>query len=297
MSEAMIARNEWAIELEGQVATIRWMPVERPPSEYREHHISLAMALEEVRFDDRVRVIVIAGSDEGAFETDPPDEALPFDMIMNPNRPPERWSYTRGIERTFEVLALMEKPIVARLKADAFGFAGNILWGCDIIVAAEDAIVCDLHLAMHPCLPFGMSAGDGAFAFMPLFLPPTKLKEFLFLGRKLTGRALADMNVVNYALPYDEVDPLVDQLVGELLERPARSLARTKRAANKALIQQWNLTMDFSALAERLDIFEAAAAGWKADTSFHPEKPIWSHGADWDFDLKDGKPDTEKPKS
>jgi enoyl-CoA hydratase len=280
----MIARNEWAIELQDQVATIKWKPVSRPPSEYREHHLSLAMALDEVRWDDRVRVVVIAGSDEGAFETDPPKEELPFDKIMNPNRGPERWSASKGIERTFETLALMEKPVVGRLKGDAFGFAGNVLWGCDIIVAAEDAIVCDLHLSMEPVLSFGMSAGDGAMAFMPLFFSPAKLKEMLLLGRRVTARELAQANAINYAVPRDEVDPLVNKLVQELLKRPARPLARTKRAANKALIQQWNLSMDYSYLAERLDLFEAAAQRWKADTSFHPEKPLWSHGESWDFD-------------
>jgi enoyl-CoA hydratase len=279
-----IARNEWAIELEGQVATIKWKPVLRLPSDYREHHLSLALALDEVRWDDRVRVIVIAGSDEGAFETNPPNAALPYDKIMNPNRPPGRWSSGKGIERTFETLALMEKPVVGRLKGNAFGFAGNVLFGCDIIVAAEDAVVCDFHLSMEPALAFGMSAGDGAMAFMPLFFPPTKLKELLLLGGRVTAKELARLNVINYAVPRDEVDPLVNRFVAELLRRPARPLARTKRAANKALIQQWNLSMDYSYLAERLDLFEAAAQEWKPDTSFHPEKPVWGHGEEWDFD-------------
>ena len=57
-SSGMIERSEWAIELDGQVATIKWKPVARLAQDYREHHLSLAMCLEEVRWDDRVRVIV-----------------------------------------------------------------------------------------------------------------------------------------------------------------------------------------------------------------------------------------------
>jgi len=280
-----MTRNEWAYEIDGQVATIKWMPVSRPAHEYREHHLSMALALHDLRWDDRVRVIVIAGADEGAFEIDPPPHELPFDDIMNPNRPEGRWSSARGIERTFETLALMEKPVVARLKGDAYGFAGNVLWGCDIIIAAEDAVVCDFHLTMDPALSFGMSAGDGALAFAPAFMPPTKLKEMLMLGRKWTAKQLAEMHVINYAVPADQVDGLTNDIVEELLRRPARPLARTKRACNKALIEQWNLTMDYSYVAERLDIFEAAARDWKADLSFNPEKPVWGH--DWDFNFKD----------
>ena len=67
----------------------------------------------------------------------------------------------------------MEKPVIARLNGHAAGFAMHILWGCDIIVADETVMLTDAHLTMADNMPWGMSAGDGAFAFMPLFMTPT----------------------------------------------------------------------------------------------------------------------------
>jgi enoyl-CoA hydratase/carnithine racemase len=39
----------------------------------------------------------------------------------------------------------MEKPIVARVNGDVIGFGQSVLWGCDIIVAREDAVIADVH--------------------------------------------------------------------------------------------------------------------------------------------------------
>src|SRR5438045_1562503 len=84
--------------------------------------------------------------------------------------------------------------------------------------------------------PFGMTPGDGAGALVPLFMPPTKAKEYLFLSPGYTAKELAAMNIVNYALPLDKLDEKTNELIERLLKRPARTLARTKRGVHKMLI-------------------------------------------------------------
>ena len=78
--------------------------------------------------------------------------------------------------------------MIGRLNGDAYGFALHAMWGCDIIIAREDVIVSDQHLALHPVLPWGQSAGDGVTR-SALFMTPTKLKEFLLLGPSVDGEA------------------------------------------------------------------------------------------------------------
>ena len=62
---------EWVVKKDGPVATIKFDVVEKPLSEFIEHHMSLGLALEQVRFDDTVRVVVITGRDDGMFELGP----------------------------------------------------------------------------------------------------------------------------------------------------------------------------------------------------------------------------------
>jgi enoyl-CoA hydratase/carnithine racemase len=276
---------EWVIKKEGQVATIKFDVVSKPLDQFIEHHVSLALALEAVRFDDSVRVVVITGRDDGLFELGPmPGEVEPYPHdVMNPATRPGGpsslrgpWSLTQGVERTFAALAFMEKPVIARLNGNAYGFAMHALWGCDIIIAQEDVLLSDQHLALHPVLPWGMAAGDGAFAFLPLFMTPTKLKEFLLLGPSWTAKEMADMGLINYAVPADQLDAKVNEFVQKFLERPIGALIKTKRAANKRLIEQMNLTLDYSWLSETIDHWEMAATDFKPQLTLRPDEPSWT---------------------
>lgn len=277
---------EWVAHRDGPVATIRFEAVERQPGEFIEHHVSLAIALEQVRFDDSVRVIVITGRDtDDVFELGPQrGETTPWPLnVLDPRtraggagatRGP--WSLTQGVERTFQTLALMEKPVIGRLNGDAYGFALHVLWGCDIIVAREDVLCCDNHLTMHETFPVAMAAGDGAMAFLPLFLAPTKLKEFLLLGPKWTARQLADLGAINYAVPADQLDAKVNEFVQAFLSRPPIPVMRTKRAINKRLIGNMNLSLDSAWTSELLDHWEGTVNDFQPQLTLRHDQPAWA---------------------
>ena len=53
------------------VATIKFDWVDKEKRDYHEHHLSLGLALESVRFDDTVRVVIVTGRDDGVFELGP----------------------------------------------------------------------------------------------------------------------------------------------------------------------------------------------------------------------------------
>ncbi len=291
--ETKEAMTPTAIDLErnGPVATILIKPFEKTQAEgagypdFVDVHTAIARALEELRWDDSVRIVVITGKDNGEFYWAPgPGYYTPERLSrMNPgNRPAGRWSVEQGATRITETLALMDKPVIARVNGHASSNGQAILFGCDLIVAWEDAIITDNHLALQDVVdpdgvphgyPFAMAPGDGAGALVPLFMPPTKAKEYLFLGGAYTAKDFAEMNIVNYAVPLDRLDEVTDRLVEALLRRPARTLARTKRGVNKMLVQQMNQSYDALNYAEMLDFWEQGRDGWKPDLSFGPPPP------------------------
>lgn len=311
---AFMDRMEWTIHREDQVGTIRFEEVDKPIERNIAHHLGLGLCLEELRWDDTVRVIVIAGRDDDSryFYIGPrrrpgPGEEYPAwvrrahpseyitDTTMNLRAP---WSMSQGVERTFQTLALMEKPIIGKWTGDVIGFAGNALFGCDIIVAREDVIYCDIHHSAGESKDFArqskhgisapnVSAGDGALAFMPLFFTPTKLKEILLLGQQVTAKQLADLGVVNYALPPDQVDAKVEYFVQEFLRRAPVPLMRTKRALNKRLIEQYNLAQDYVYMAELLDFYQLANVDYKPDFTLRPNAPlnngVWTYTGGGEF--------------
>jgi enoyl-CoA hydratase/carnithine racemase len=177
---------------------------------------------------------------------------------------------------------MIEKPVIARLNGHASSNGQSILFGCDLIVAWEDAIVTENHLGLgevtdHEGVPHGypfpMSPGDGAGAMVPLFMTPTKAKEYLMLSPRLTAKQLAAMDVVNWAVPMDQLDVVLDDVIRRLLMRPARLLARTKRGINKVMVQQVNLAYDALAYSEFLDFWENGRDNWQPHLSFEPGPP------------------------
>lgn len=278
------------IDVTDAVATIAIKPFERTQAEGVKHpgfvdvHTAIAEALERFRWDDEIRIIVITGAEDGEFYWAPGpgyyDETKMH--YMNPaNRRAGKWSHEQGATRITETLALIEKPVISKLNGHASSNGQSILFGSDLILAWEDAIVAENHLGLQEVTdhdgvphgyPFAMVPGDGAGALVPLFMPPTKAKEYLFLSPAYTARELADMNIVNRAVPLDELDAVTDDFIERLLRRPARTLARTKRGVNKMLAQQVNLAFDALLHAEMLDFWEQGRDGWQPDLRFAPPR-------------------------
>lgn len=272
-----------AVELEqrGEVGWLKIKPVQDTieanidADDFVEVHLAIALGLEQFRNDDTTRVVVITGQRDGEFHVAPGpphyDVQAHRDRLNPLTSRPQQTKPNRGVGRALETLALMEIPVIARINGDAIGFGQSIMFGCDIVVAREDAVISDVHMVtaegvtthdgQQRGLPWTLTPGDGAMAFSPLFMPPTQLKEYLFLSRAYTAAEMAAMHIVNYAVPLDQLDVVVDDLVGQLLARPAFALARAKRAANKHLITQWNVAADLATHGQSLDFFEHARLG------------------------------------
>lgn len=242
--------------------------------DYEHPAVGIPRALRDFDADPDVHVVVITGRNEGEFyrvcRDDHYRDARNRDRLNPIERARRGGNPLPGHPRAQEVLATMNKPVVARLNGDAIGLGQALLWGCDFIVAREDAVVSDVHTGQGEVVdsdgevrgfPWAVTPGDGAMSFAPLYLTPTKLKEYMFLSRAWTAAQLAEMHVVNHAVPAEELDAKVTELVDELLARPLSVLAHTKRVCNKRMIEQWNLTQDLAMAYELLDFYGHAAAG------------------------------------
>ncbi len=248
--------------------------------EYAEIHTAISMGLEELRFDPAIRVVGLTGERDGDWYNVPlrrryDEEQRHRDRHNFLKRGQVKGLSDNGPKRRYpsavETLALIEKPVIARVNGNAIGFGQSLLWGCDIIVAVEDAIISDVHMGQGTVVdshgdargfPYAITPGDGAMAFWPLFLPPTKMKEYQLLSRAWTAKQLAEMDVINYAVPdYAALDAKVDEIIDQLLERPQHALQRTKRVCNKVIVQLWNLTQDLATAYEILDMQQHAADG------------------------------------
>ena len=259
------------VECKGQLATIwarggeKLTPEEAEAAKKVTSALALANVLDALRADDGIRVIVLhrGGANHGGNST---KHYNSHEWQDTHNDPVKIWKTFSGIVRMHEVMAAIEKPIIIQVDGNIIGGGCWIAFSGDFIVAREDAVFGDHHLAMGAYdpigPPFGLVPGDGGTALAPLFFSPMIAKEMLMLGKSFTAKELAAQGVINYAVPESEIDAKVADLVQRLLDRPAYPLAWCKRAVNKHVVDQLNRTLDAGAGYEMIGLSQLERQGW-----------------------------------
>jgi enoyl-CoA hydratase len=252
------------IQRNGQIATIELKRIERHLRERQsagkrggaQRAAEVGRALNELRDDNSIRVIVITGKND-VF-------TIPPSSYGHHGDPGNDWDILSGVTRAVEAMCTIDKPVIAKVNGHAVGFGANLVLGCDFIVAREDAIIADHHMSCGELVIDGevrgsadhcMATGDGGAVFAPLKMPMNIAKEYLMLARPFTAKELAAMGVVNYAVPAAQLDAKTDEIAQRLLKRNAYALALTKRVLNKQAMASFNLVHDASLGYEFLNFY------------------------------------------
>jgi enoyl-CoA hydratase len=236
-------------------------------------HEGIGLALDELRWDDSVRVVVLTGKNDGEFyrfsrrsHWDNPE----FRDRLNPLKPRPAAAPAPGKRHpdAHEMLMLIEKPVIARVNGDAIGFGSSLIWGCDFIIGVEDAKIAWGHTGQGEIIdsngeprgfPWTMTPSYGMVSL--LYMPPAKAKEFLILSKVYTARELADMNAFNIAVPAADLDETVEEFVHALLRLPAAVITRTKKLCNKQMVTMYNAAEDLAGAYTVLDLYQQSQAG------------------------------------
>jgi enoyl-CoA hydratase len=246
---------------DGQIATIQLKRIEKKAREQMgkggaQRAAEVAAALNELRNDSSVRVIVITGKDD-VF-------TIPPSSYGHHGNPGGDWEIMTGVTRAVEAMCTIEKPVIAKVNGHAVGFGANLVLACDFIVAREDAIIADHHMSCGELVIDGevkgsadhcIATGDGGAVFAPLKMPHNMAAEYLMLARPFNAKELARMGVVNYALPAAEIDAKTDEIARRLLKRNAYALAFTKRLINKRLMDSFSRVHDAALGYEFLNFY------------------------------------------
>jgi enoyl-CoA hydratase len=131
----------------------------------------------------------------------------------------------------------LEKPIICRLNGAAAGLGATIALLCDVIIAAEHAVIGDPHVKV------GLVAGDGGAVIWPQLVGFARAKEYLMTGELLPAQRAFEIGLVNHVVSEDALDSKVDEIARKILANPRWAVRWTKTAANiplKALAAQVN---------------------------------------------------------
>jgi enoyl-CoA hydratase len=117
------------------------------------------------------------------------------------------------------------KPVIAQVHGWCVGGGSDFALCADLVVASEDAVIGTPYSRMWGCYLSGMWIYRLGLA---------RAKYHALTGRPLTGTQAAEIELVNQAVPFEELEATVDSLARELAALPASQLAAMKLVVNQA---------------------------------------------------------------
>ena len=115
----------------------------------KEMFIELGRALDEADRDDDVRVVVLGGKGRSFCAGEDLKLAGAEHNTALPSGSFTAWETARSVEK----IENMDKPVIAAVHGYCLAGGFEILLACDLVVAAEDAVIADQHINIRAIGP------------------------------------------------------------------------------------------------------------------------------------------------
>ncbi len=230
-------------------------------------HEEVTEALERLRYDDDVRVLVVTGAGD-SFSA---GMDLKEFFIELKSKPAEYDRITRiSIEWRGRTLRYFPKPTIAMVNGYCFGGAFTIVEACDLAVAAEDAKMglSEINFKMFPGGSVSKSMGN--------LLRPRDYLWYAMTGRPFSGAVAAEIGFVNFAFPAARLREETMNAAREIAAKDPSALRATKDAYRFSLDMDWDTAMSYASAMEAQhtqrqdDAFRKEGIGDFLDKKYRP---------------------------
>ncbi|QLJ04041.1 enoyl-CoA hydratase [Streptomyces sp. NEAU-sy36] len=120
----------------------------------------------------------------------------------------------------------LPKPTIAAVQGKVIAGGLMLVWPCDLIVAAEDALFQDNTVSM------GVAGAE--FFNHPFEVGVRKAKEMLFTSDFLTAQETHRLGMVNHVVPSGELESFTLELASRIARKPLFALKLAKESVNAA---------------------------------------------------------------
>ena len=230
-----------------------------------EVHMTIGRLLDEVDADPDVRVVVITGAGDRAFSAGADLKATARgDTVLPPGF--EHWGFAGWVRHP------ISKPTIAAVNGAAMGGGAELLFSCDLAVAAEHAVI------GLPEVKVGMIAADGGPFRAMAQLPQRVAMEMVLTGEPITAARALELDLVNRVVPGDQLIDAAMELAGRIAANAPLAVQASKRialglrdGARPAEQLHWELTRESAhAIARSADATEGVRA------FLQKRLPVWT---------------------
>jgi enoyl-CoA hydratase/carnithine racemase len=178
-------------------------------------------AIEDVRTDENIRVVVLTGAGEKAFSAGADIKAMAGMTALK-----ARELSSMG-ERLCVALENLEKPVIAAINGYALGGGMEVAMACDLRIASENARMGQTEINI------GLIPGWGGTQRLTRLVGMTKAKELVFTGRMIDAKTAEQIGLLNMAVPADKFREVVHQLAVDLASKAPVALKVAKALITK----------------------------------------------------------------
>lgn len=233
--------NTLKLETEGAAARLTLNRPEQANAMTMEMGRELADAMETVRADPGIRVLVLTGAGRRFCAG---GDMAEFARLQG-SPPSEVEAAVRVFLEAIGDMHRLPIPVVARINGDAYGGGIGLALACDLRVMAAEA---RMGFVFHRV---GLTGADaGVTYFLPRLIGPGRAAEILLLGRVLDGESALRAGLVHRAVPSAELDRATDELMAQLAAGPPLATRYTKEGLTNSLARSLSEEFDFEAHAQ-----------------------------------------------
>lgn len=242
---------------------VGWITINRPPVNVLNIATmkEIIRALEALKENNDVRVVVITGAGEKAFSAG---------VDVKDHTPEKVDEMIEVFHEMFKALLEVDKPTIAAVNGVALGGGCELATACDFIVASDKAVFGqpEIKLAVMPTV---------AFIFLTRFMGRRKALEMILIGDNISAEEALKIGLINRVVPPDKLEEAAMELASKL---KANSLAAL-RIARRTFYQILDKTYD-----EAIRIIEENYLGPLMSTEdaiegltafLEKRKPTWKH--------------------
>ncbi len=137
--------------------------------------------------------------------------------------------FNRDLNHALTRLAHLPQPVIGQVHGYALGGGLETMLVCDLIVAAEDAVIGDPHVEIN------FIHGAGGSQRLPRKVGLPQALDLVLTGRRLSAREAQAMGLVTRVVPAEELAAAVDELARTMADRDPQTLRELKRLVHTAM--------------------------------------------------------------
>jgi 2-(1,2-epoxy-1,2-dihydrophenyl)acetyl-CoA isomerase len=222
----------------------------------------IAEALDALEADGGVRAVVITGAGRGFCAGG--DVGYMAELIERRDVTAMAALVEAG-RHVVTTIRRSSKPVIGAINGIAAGGGANLALACDIRIASDRARLAQSFnkIGLHP--------DWGGTYFLPRLVGPARALELMWGGDPIEADECLRLGLFNRVVPHDLLPATAHEYAVWLAQKPALSLALTKRAVYQSLDRSLPEMLDYE-LDAQLRCFESgdAAEGIRAFTEKRP---------------------------